>query len=388
MPVYRADFVFPADRGPIANGYVEVDAEGRIVHVSERAPADTKVTHLKGALVPGLINAHCHLELSHMRGRVDTGTGLLPFLKAVVTLRDVDPADIQHAIQRADADMWASGIQAVGDISNTADTVGVKAASPIEYYTFVEAFDFLQGGEMAKGVFAKAKETYDAHHEPKRLVPHAPYTVSPALFAAIREHNPRGGVVSIHNQETVDEDELFLSKTGGFLDFYRGFGFSLDAFSASAKTSLATTLPRLDETKRTLFVHNTQTTPHDLEAAQTWNDQTYWCTCPNANLYIENRLPRYDHWIESGVTACIGTDSLTSNWQLDLVEEMKAIQRYQSYVDTRTLVQWATLNGAEALGFDARLGSLSLGKVPGLVLIEGVDAMARLTGDSRGRRIL
>ncbi len=388
MPVYRADFVFPADRAPIANGYVEVDGEGRILHVSEHAPSDTNVTRLEGALVPGLINTHCHLELSHMKGRVDTGTGLLPFLKAVVTLRDVDPTEIQAAIVRADADMWASGIQAVGDISNTADTAAVKAASSIQYYTFVEAFDFLQGGQMAKDVFAKAQSVLALHQEPKRMVPHAPYTVSPDLFEAIRKNHDRGGVISIHNQETEAEDELFQTNTGGFVEFYKDFGFSLDHFTAFAKTSLAATLPHLDNDRRTLFVHNTQTTETDLELASYWNGKTYWCSCPNANLYIENRLPSYVTWIASGVTVTLGTDSLTSNWQLDLVEEMKSIQRLQSYIDTRTLVQWATLNGAEALGFDARLGSLSLGKVPGLVLIEGVDGEGRLVAGSKGRRIL
>ncbi len=388
MPIFQADFVFPADRAPIRNGYVSLDGEGRVLSVSEQSPGDGEVTVLMGALVPGLINTHCHLELSHMRGRVDTGTGLLPFLKAVVTLRDVDPADIQAAIEHADAAMWASGIQAVGDISNTADTARVKSRSPIEYYTFVEAFDFLQGGPMAKEVLAKALAVLEQQPEPRRLVPHAPYTVSADLFAALRQNNIRGGTTSIHNQETVAEDELFETKTGGFVDFYKGFGFSIEGFSASATTSLAATLPHLEADRRTLFVHNTQTRPADLETAQAWSDKTYWCTCPNANLYIENRLPNYADWIEAGVTATLGTDSLTSNWQLDIVEEMKAIQRYQSYVDTRTLVQWATLNGAEALGFDARLGSLTPGKVPGLALIDKVDAEGRLTNESRGRRVV
>lgn len=388
MPVFHAPLVYPADRAPITDGYVSVDAEGKILSVGDTDPGQGAVTRVDGALLPGFVNAHCHLELSHLQGRVDTGTGLLPFLKAVVTLRDVAPAEIEAAIRKNDVCMWAQGIQACGDISNVADAAAVKHDSPIRYYTFVEAFDFLQGGKMAKEVLAKAFTTYQAHPEPKRLVPHAPYTVSPDLYAGIFENNPKGGTISIHNQEVTAEDDLFRDKSGDFIDFYRDFNFSLDAFAPSGKTSLAATLPYLDPDRRNLFVHNTQTTTVDLERAEEWSDKVYWATCPNANLYIENRLPRYDRFLEEGVRVCIGTDSLTSNWQLSVLEEMKTIQRYQSAVDMRTLVQWATLNGAEALGFDATLGSLTPGKVPGVICVEGIGEGGRLAGDARVRRLV
>ena len=388
MPYYQADLIFPADRAPIRGGYVRLDDGGRVVELGERVPSGVSPERLRGALVPGFVNAHCHLELSHLRGAVDTGTGLLPFLRGVVTLRAAEPSAIQEAIRRADAAMWDAGIQAVGDIANTADAAAVKHASPIAYVTFVEAFDFLQGGAMAQEVLAKAEAVLAAHPEPRRLVPHAPYTVSPALHRLLAARNPPGGCVSIHNQETAAEDAFLRDGTGDFVGFYRDFGFDLTGWSPSGKTALAATLPYLDPARRTLFVHNTQTTPADLEQAEEWSERVYWVTCPNANLYIENRLPRYAEWVEAGARVAIGTDSLTSNWQLDIVEEMKAIQRYQSQLDTRTLVQWATLNGAEALGLDARIGSLSPGKVPGLVLIEGIDEMGRLAAGSRARRLV
>ena len=387
MPAYRADLVFPVDQPPIAGGYVALDDSGAVTYVGREAP-DAPVEQLRGALVPGFVNAHCHLELSHLRGRVDTGTGLLPFLRAVVTLRDVDPAEIDAAIRRADADMWAAGIQAVGDISNAPDTAAVKRASPIRYYTFVEAFDFLQGGAQAGEVFAKAAATYEAQPEPKRYVPHAPYTVSAELHRLLREANPPGGTVSVHNQETPAEDQLFLDKTGGFTDFYRDFGFSLDGFAPAGKTSLAATLEHLDPAQRHLFVHNTLTTADDIAGAAAWSRAgVYWATCPNANLYIENRLPRYRDFIDAGARVCIGTDSLTSNWQLDVLEEMKTIQRYQRFVDTETLVRWATLNGAEALGMDGEIGSLTVGKRPGLVLVEGFGEAGELTPTTSVRRL-
>ncbi|MEY4906115.1 MAG: hypothetical protein RLZZ292_3930, partial [Bacteroidota bacterium] len=97
-----------------------------------------------------------------------------------------------------------------------------------------------------------------------------------------------------------------------------------------------------------------------------------WATCANANLYIENRLPNYQLFLDADARMTIGTDSLTSNWQLSVLEELKTIQRFQSYVPTETLLRWATLHGAQALGFDQDLGSLEIGKTPGVNLLKNL----------------
>ena len=126
----------------------------------------------------------------------------------------------------------------------------------------------------------------------------------------------------------------------------------------------------MDPTYRTLFVHNTLTTAEDIKKAAAWSDKVYWATCPNANLYIENRMPYYKDFIDAGAQMTIGTDSLTSNWTLSVFDEMKAIAHYQSYLDFETLLKWATLNGAKALGYEDRLGSIEVDKTPGLVLLQ------------------
>ncbi|MEO0340511.1 MAG: amidohydrolase family protein, partial [Bacteroidota bacterium] len=162
----------------------------------------------------------------------------------------------------------------------------------------------------------------------------------------------------------------FLTKTGGFLDFYAGFGFNIDHFQASGRTAIHYALENLNPAARTLFVHNTMTGPADIEAAHQWSDRVYWATCANANLYIENRMPYYKHFIDHNAKMTIGTDSLTSNWQLSVLEELKTISRFQSYIDLDTLLRWATLNGAEALGFEADLGSFDQGKKPGVLHLD------------------
>lgn len=326
-----------------------------------------------GILSPGFVNTHCHLELSHLLGKVPTGTGLLPFLKSVVQFRDIDQQEIDDAIENADAYMWEQGIQAVGDISNQSDTIAIKKSSRIIYQTFLEMFDFMQEG-MTDQMTTNYKAAYDAFRaENLRVsaVPHAPYTVSPKLYHYINELNQSSSVISIHNQETKHENQYFLDKSGGFSDFFSGFGIQDDAFAPIGQTSIHFALRHMDTACKTLFVHNTQTTAKDIQFANKKMDQVFWATCPNANLYIENALPDYQTFIEEDAQLTIGTDSLSSNWQLSVLEELKTIQKYNSYIPIETLLTWATSNGAEALSLDDSLGSFQKGFTPGLIQLKG-----------------
>ena len=391
MRKISADYIYPVNTAPIKEGVVTVDEKGKIVAIDQRGqhdPASLEV--LSGVIVPGFVNTHCHLELSHMKGKVNTGTGLIPFISNVVQHREVPEEEILEAIIRADQKMFEGGIVAVGDISNKADTVAQKAKSPIRYYTFVEMFDFLQDAG-AQQEYDKYKAVYDQHEQSaknrKSCVPHAPYSVSPSLFQKINATNQSLSTISIHNQETPPENELFLNKTGGFIDFYQGFGISLDQFQATQQTAIHYALANMDPRHRSLFVHNTLTTVEDIQAAQSWSDQVYWATCANANLFIENRLPNYQAFIDTGAKMTIGTDSLTSNWQLSVLEEMKTIQRFQSYVTFETLLEWACLNGAKALGFEEELGSIEIGKQPGLNLLSPIEG-GHLEVNTKVRRLI
>ncbi|MCS6929624.1 MAG: amidohydrolase family protein [Saprospiraceae bacterium] len=390
---FTADRIYPVSSAPVSQSVLIADSEGRIMAIEPLSNHDpASVEHFRGALVPGFVNTHCHLELSHMKGLVDTGTGLIPFITDVVTKRNFPAEVIAEAIQRAEQEMLEGGIVAVGDISNTSDTFFVKAQGRLRYYTFVETFDFLQDAGAEKAI-NDWKPIYEAaptdHGSQKALVPHAPYSVSPTLFKKIAEANAgRQVTVSIHNQETPDENELFLYGRGGFYAFYDRFGFDLSHFEPIGQTSIHFALKYLDPEQRTLFVHNTLTTADDIRAAHAWSPNVFWATCPNANLYIENRLPKYRYFLDTGARLTLGTDSLTSNWQLSLLEEMKTIARYQSYVPFEDLLRWATLNGAQALGFDDTLGSFDAGKKPGILLLEGLTPDYRLTTSTTVRRLL
>ena len=384
--------VYPVSSEAIQNGVIVLDDSGKILEIGNLKDYDqSSVEYFEGLLVPGLINTHCHLELSHMKGKAETGTGLIPFLQKVVNFRDIPMEEILEAIEKADQEMYAGGIVAVGDISNKLDTVGQKDQSKIRYYTFVEMFDFLSEGEAEKW-FEEYKKVYEgqsvAGGNRKSCVPHSPYTVSKNLFRLINQENTQAGTVSIHNQETIHENQFFLDKTGGFLGFFSGFGIPIDHFQPTGQPSIQYALANMDPKQTSLFVHNTMTTVEDIQSAQQWSEKVYWATCPNANLYIENRLPNYRNFLETNAKMTIGTDSLTSNWQLSVFEEMRTIQKYQSYIPFETLLKWATLNGAEALGFEEDLGSFEVGKTPGVNLVIGMEEGAVFGKNSEIQRIV
>lgn len=371
----KADLVFPVTSPPVPQGVVSVDRSGRIIAIDQATSHDPKTLEsYRGVLIPGFINTHCHLELSHMKGVAPTGTGLLSFIRTVVSQRAADSVQILDAIHAAEQEMIQAGIVAVGDIANRIDTIPQKEKENLRYYTFAECFDFLRDdlAEQALQDYGPAYDQLDVRKGgEKSLVPHAPYSVSPSLFRLLKEHmHGKVRTISIHNQETADENLLFLDGSGQFPSFYADIGYTIHPDTPLGKSAIHYAMQHMDPAHRTLFVHNTQTARSDIRAAHAWSDQVYWATCPNANLYIENRLPDYKAFMEEDARMTIGTDSLTSNWQLSILEEMKTIQRLNSWIPFSTLLAWATINGADALGFSDRLGSLERGKTPGLVLLD------------------
>ena len=161
MRKITADYIFPITTSPIKEGVITLDENGKILSIDNRKDHDLSSLEIhQGVIVPGFINTHCHLELSHMKNKVATGTTLIPFISNVVKFRDIPQEEINAAIEKADQEMYDGGIVAVGDISNKTDTAATKAKSPIRYYTFVEMFDFLQEA-WATPEFLKYKTVFE-----------------------------------------------------------------------------------------------------------------------------------------------------------------------------------------------------------------------------------
>lgn len=364
------------------SGYVLVlNENGFVEAILPAAEAGDDVQEWKGILCPGFINAHCHLELSHMKGKISPETGMIDFLLEVMSQRFTEREEILAAIAKGEADMIQNGIVAVGDICNTTDTIARKMQQKLYYHNFVEATGFLEA--TAKDRFLVAKRTYDNFRQSAQpgandttLVPHAPYSVSPSLFRMITRM-PGNDLLSIHNQESIEEDDFFKLGTGDFRRLYEAMRFDISFYKPAGKSSLQTILPYFYTPQRLLLVHNVMTREEDLQFIHSHGPEStfqlpdlYWCLCPNANLYIGNGLPDIHLLRRYYSTIVLGTDSLASNQQLSILAEVKTLQQHYPAIPLAELLQWATLNGAKALNIHKQFGSFEAGKKPGVLLLE------------------
>lgn len=360
----------------LLQGYVLVaETNGTIIDVMPYDNA-SDVEEFEGIICPGFINAHCHLELSQMKGRVPEGTGLVDFLITVVEGRNKEAAKKQIAIKAAAEEMHQNGIAAVADICNTTDTIQVKKQSHMQWHNLVEVINFNDANlENALTSYNEVKKTFTGHGLSAVLTPHAPYSVSAATYEAINRAT-EDGIISMHNQETPDENTVFLTGGGDFLRLYAKFGNGVSPFPVSGKTSLQTWLPYFTAGQTIILVHNTFTSEEDIVFAKNHADKhglrLVYCLCPNANMYIEKKLPPVDLFIKNDCFIVIGTDSYSSNYRLSISEEMKTLQLHFPHLTITQLLKWATANGAEALGWEG-LGRFKKGLNPGILLINERD---------------
>jgi cytosine/adenosine deaminase-related metal-dependent hydrolase len=363
-----------------------LDDDGRIEGFTNEAP-DAKVQNLKGGLTPGFINAHCHLELSHLKHQIPTGKGLVDFLIDITTNRfHADPAYIQQAICDAEQEMIDAGIVAVGDICNTLDTLPAKQAGRMQYHSFIECIGLLPSHAQQR--FKHCEHLYQSFPEGERSIClHAPYSVSKELINLV-DSRSAGAITSIHNQESEAENQLFLDGNGDFLRLFRHVLNSDDMpFISAGKRSLQAYLSDFIFQKKLILVHNTCSNEEDIRFALSMDKQLSWCLCPNANLYIENTLPPVHLLRSMGCMIVLGTDSLASNNQLSILAEMATLKRYFPDLPMDELFGWATLNGAKALGKQMSLGSFEHGKKPGVLHLPDLKTPDAIKSDTLVYRI-
>ncbi len=351
---------------------LELTDEGIIEDILED-DGNIQAEFFEGILTPGFVNCHCHLELSHLKGMIEKNTGLVGFVQEVMKHRFFSAEKIRSAAEVYDNYMWQKGTVAVGDICNTADTIAVKTDSKIRYKNFIEATGFLPAiAEPRMNAALKVYEAFVENNLEASIVPHAPYSVSKELFHKINQHSA-GEVISIHNQETEGEDLFFKERSGGFADLYTIMQADISFFRPSRKSSLATVLPYLASSKKILLVHNTFTKEEDIIFAEDFarknNIELYWVLCANANLYIEGKLPSVKLFLQHACKICIGTDSLSSNEDLDILSEVRTLRKYFPELKDEILLKAICAQGASALGCDG-LGKLQTGLQPGINLID------------------
>ena len=388
-----AEFVYTLESPqPIRNGYVEYDeADGTIIRTGVCEEGEEV---MDGALVPGFVNGHCHVELSHLHKKFVKGTGMAGFIDQINALRDWAGREKKQELVKEWMDrMWNRGVSAMADISNDDSSFDIKASHPLYTRTFLEVFG--SEPEMCEGVMkdvTKLNSTADAAGIDAAPTPHSCYTMSPQLLSASAAAGLEKGWLSYHSQESQEEEDLILTGTGAMYENRKRSGMSTPP--VTGESSLKYFISRLAEAKpapydeNILLVHNVCLQQGDIDAAREVMKNVYWAICPLSNIFIHNALPPVRLMRENNLDIIVGTDSLSSNDDLDMIKELACIHENFPEVPMSEILKWACLNGARFLAKDDVLGSIAEGKRPGIVLVKNIDADGNVTNGSVSERLI
>ncbi len=383
MVRYHADWVVPVSGPPIRDGWVAVEHD-RVVAVGGvggHRPLQTRGEVVERdlgavAILPGLVNAHTHLELSYLRGEVPPCSSFIAWIRHVVGRRRAhqNPASppIMAAVEAAIQEAVACGTALVGDITNTLVTAGPLAGSVLGGVVFYEIIRF--NGRDAEAFVEQAATQIDTLPVSETikvgLAAHAPYSVGPLVFRAIRQHLDRrpAGPTSVHLSESAEEVEFIRDGTGP----WRGFLEEIGVWDESWLAPGVSPVRYLDEhgflSPRLLVVHGVQMTADDL--ARVTRSGATLVTCPRSNRCTGAGDPPVADFYASGARVAVGTDSLASTPDLNVFAELAALRALAPAVPASTLLESATLQGARALGFDANFGTIEPGKCARLLAVD------------------
>ncbi len=393
MKRIAAKYVYPlTSTEPLVNGFVEVEEDGTVVRTGVCEDPAKEPVFLDGALVPGFVNAHCHVELSYMKGLFRKGTGMAGFIDQINELRDTKSLEqkVSDLTQAMDS-LWEQGVVAMADISNCDDSFAVKARHPMYTRTFLEVFgtEPEDCGAVMEGV-RKLKAVADGFGIDAAPTPHACYTMSPELVTAVSAEGLKSGFLSFHSEETEEEEEMLKYGSGKMWENRVKAGMSVPP--VTGKSSLLYFIDRLLQghpapfDEHILLVHECCMDQEGIDAVKAVMNHPFVAVCPLSNLFIHNALPPIDLMRRNGLKVCVGTDSLSSNDDLRIVDELFCLQRNFPEVPLGELFTWASRNGAEFLS-KPEFGTLEAGKKPGLVLVDHLDAEGRLTASSKSHRL-
>lgn len=392
MMRHTAEYLYTlTSREPLRNAFVERADDGTVLAVG-LCPEGEKVE--EGVLVPGFVNAHCHAELSYMKGLFRKGTGMAGFIDQINALRDtLSPEERFNALQSAFDTLWDQGVVAMADISNGADSFALKARHPLYTRTFLEVF-----GDRPEDCSAVMRQVLDLQQSARAYgldaapAPHACYTMSPQLLTAASVEGLKSGFLSFHSEESAEEEEMMLSGSGPMWENRLRNGIQPPPVTGTS--SLAYFLDRLAAgglsspvPGKVLLVHECCLTPEGAALAKARLQEPYIALCPLSNLFIHRTLPPVELMRRSGIPLCVGTDSLSSNDALCMVAELYCLQKAFPALALGELLEWACLNGARFLGKETVLGSIEAGKKPGLVRITSVREGDTLTAESKSVRV-
>jgi cytosine/adenosine deaminase-related metal-dependent hydrolase len=378
--VLRARWILPIAERPLLNGWCAIES-GRIAAVGRGGAAlpfrdDAPLADLgEMAVLPALTNAHTHLELSWMRGRIPRADHFTGWVRTMLRARrDQPPPDdaVIASAEEAIRELRASGTGLVGDVSNTLATVVPLRQSTLGGVVFHELLRLAAADADAvleQGLDA-VRRCGASSRVPVSLAPHAPYSVSPRLFQGIRAAQECTPFLpsTVHLAESPEEVELLASGDGPWRELLQDLG----AWDPSWTVPRTDPVSYLDQMKvlnpRLLAVHGVQM--DDAALGRLKSRGTTLVTCPRSNAFVGVGHPPVERFYRSGVQMAVGTDSLASNDDLNLFAELAALRRLAPSVPAASLLESATINGARALGFESETGTIEPGRDASLIAVD------------------
>jgi cytosine/adenosine deaminase-related metal-dependent hydrolase len=328
------------------------------------------------AIIPGLVNAHTHLELSYLRDRVPGGSSFVRWIREVMATRRLYPdpraPEILDSIDRGIAEATRCGTALVGDISNTLAPFEPLVRSSLAGVVFYELIGFKTLDPVE--VVERARRAIEALPTSDRVRPslaaHAPYSVAPRLFREIQEGVNRApfGCCSVHLSESTEELEFIRTGLGPWRELLEELG----AWDSDWIPPGTTPVQYLESWgflgPRVLAVHGVQMTAADLSRLAALGATLV--TCPRSNSHTGAGTPPIEKFYSSGVSVAVGTDSLASTPDLNLFSELAEMRVLAPSVPARRLLDSATCQGARALAFDADYGTIEPGKCARLLAVD------------------
>jgi cytosine/adenosine deaminase-related metal-dependent hydrolase len=361
--IHRAGWVVIDPWTIYPNGHIRVE-NGIVQEIGQAAPAgsDAIRDHGDGVIFPALVNAHTHLELCALKGRVVTHKGFGFWIRDLIDKRALlDPKALIEASETGIQEILASGCGAVGEISSLGLTLASVKKSGLSGVWFRE---FL--GDHFSNTEEWESQTGDLQTS---LSGHAPHTTSPKVLVDIKNRaRGQNAPFSIHLAES-DEEMLFLTTTESpWKNFLLSRGIDTKSWGLPVESPVRHlhAIGILDN--RTILVHVLHADQADMNMIH--ESGAHICLCPRSNTALHQRLPDLDRMIKTGVNLCLGTDSLASVGSLSMLDEMAFVSRSFPMTAPERIFQMATLGGAAALGLDNRMGTLVPGKTARLAYLD------------------
>ncbi|MHC1703586.1 MAG: amidohydrolase family protein [Tenuifilaceae bacterium] len=390
---FTANYIFPVVGLPIRNGILGVDENGCIIEIIDQGNNIEELSSTEyhnGVIVPGFVNTHCHLELSHLRNALKKSTGIAGFVSQVRGMRNAELLDINKSIKEAVQSLKTNGIVAVGDICNTSDTIEIKEESGILFHNFIEQFGL--ASENANEKYNQSKELLNlfvnSTKQSSSITPHSTYSICDELWSLIRKEFTNQDIpISIHYGESKQEYILLKNHSGHLAQNFKELGIPLNLPNCESPFEVVTKY--LPKESKVLFVHNTFASKEEIQKLAEHFKESFFVLCPSSNQFIEGVLPNVPMIMETGVNIAIGTDSYASSETISVYDQMMILLQEFPSISFNEVLKWATLNGAKALNFEGKVGSFEVGKCPGLNLITNFDfTQMRPTSKSKIKKLV